>query len=120
MAHILIIDDSATERHVFRAMLEGEGHQVSEATGGQEGVQKARELKPQVVLMDLVMPGMDGFKATRELHSDDATKNIPIIIISTKDQETDQVWAARQGAVDYLVKPVDRNELKKMLKKHLG
>ncbi len=121
MAHILIIDDSATERHVVKSTLEKDGHQVSEAKDGEEGLQKARELKPNLVLMDLVMPGgVDGFKAIRQLHASPETGNIPIIVVSSKSEETDKVWAIRQGAADYLVKPVNKSVLKEKVNEHVG
>lgn len=111
MAHILIVDDSPTEVHVYQGYLEKNGHQVSVATSGEEGIEKCKEILPDLVLMDVVMPGMNGFQATRHLSKDEATKNIPIIIITTKNQETDKVWGMRQGAKDYIVKPAKESEL---------
>lgn len=120
MAHILIIDDSPTERHVFKTMLEKNNHQVSVATGGEQGLEMARDLKPDVILMDVVMPGMDGFKATRELSKDAGTANIPVIMVTTKDQETDKVWGMRQGARDYIVKPAKEKMLIERINAALG
>ena len=111
MANILIVDDSPTEVHVFKTMLEKNGHTVSVAVTGEEGIELAKEIVPDLVLMDIVMPGINGFQATRQLATNDITANIPVIIVTTKDQETDKVWGIRQGAKDYIVKPVKEKDL---------
>ena len=111
MANILIVDDSPTEIHVFKTMLEKNGHAVSVAESGEEGIEKAQQILPDLVLMDVVMPGMNGFQATRKLSTIEATSSIPVIIVTTKDQETDKVWGIRQGAKDYIVKPVKEKDL---------
>ena len=111
MAKILIVDDSPTEVHIFSTALSEAGHDVLVATDGEEGVKKANEQQPDLILMDVVMPGLNGFQATRKIHRNAATRHIPIIIVTTKDQDTDREWGMRQGARDYLVKPVDMKEL---------
>jgi len=111
MPHILIIDDSPTEVHVFKSMLEKNNIQVSVASNGEEGIEKAIQLKPDLILMDVVMPGKNGFQATRDLNRNPETASIPVIIITTKDQETDKIWGMRQGARDYIVKPADERDL---------
>jgi twitching motility two-component system response regulator PilH len=111
MANILIVDDSPTEVHVFKTMLEKNGHSVNVAESGEQGVEKAQQIVPDLILMDIVMPGMNGFQATRQLATIDATAKIPVIIVTTKDQETDKVWGIRQGAKDYIVKPVKEKDL---------
>jgi twitching motility two-component system response regulator PilH len=111
MASILIVDDSPTEVHVFKTMLEKNGHTVAVAVTGEEGIERAKEIVPDLVLMDIVMPGINGFQATRQLATNDITANIPVIIVTTKDQETDKVWGIRQGAKDYIVKPVKEKDL---------
>lgn len=111
MAHVLIVDDSPTETFKLREMLEKNGHGVLEATNGADGVAMARSEQPDLVLMDVVMPGLNGFQATRQLTRSPDTAHIPIIIVTTKDQETDRVWGKRQGARDYLTKPVDEKVL---------
>jgi twitching motility two-component system response regulator PilH len=93
------------------AMLEKHGHEVLKAENGADGVALARQEKPDVVLMDIVMPGLNGFQATRQLSKDAATQHIPVIIVTTKDQETDKVWGKRQGARDYLTKPIEEDTL---------
>jgi len=120
MAQILIVDDSPTEIHVLKTMLEKNGHQTLSATSGEEGVEMAVKEKPDLILMDIVMPGMNGFKATRLISKNDETSGIPIIIVTTKDQETDRVWGMRQGAKDYLTKPAQEKELIEKINAALG
>ncbi len=107
MPRVLIVDDSPTETYKFKETLEKHGFEIITADNGADGVAVARQEKPDVVLMDVVMPGLNGFQATRQLSKGDDTKHIPVIIVTTKDQETDKVWGRRQGATDYLTKPVD-------------
>jgi len=111
MAKVLIVDDSPTEVHVLQTMLTKNGHEVVVATSGEDGVDMAKSEMPDLILMDVVMPGMNGFQATRALTKDPDTQHIPIIIVTTKDQETDRVWGLRQGAKDYITKPVDSTDL---------
>jgi len=111
MARVLIVDDSPTEMYKMTQMLEQHGHSVLKADNGADGVALARQEKPDAVLMDIVMPGMNGFQATRQLSKDAETSAIPVIIVTTKDQATDKVWGQRQGARSYLVKPVDEQTL---------
>lgn len=120
MARILIIDDSPTDVKVFSLLLERHGHQVSSASNAEEGIEIARRERPDLVLMDVILPGMNGFQATRTLSRDPATSNIPIIIVSTKNMETDRVWGLRQGAKDYLVKPPSERELISRINQLLG
>lgn len=111
MAKVLVVDDSPTEVHVLQTLLEKNGYEVVVANSGEEGIVVAKEARPDVVLMDVVMPGMNGFQATRQLSKQAETATTPVIIVTTKDQETDKVWAKRQGAVDYIVKPVQEKAL---------
>jgi len=111
MLHILIIDDSPTEVHVFKSILERNDIKVSVAVNGEEGIERAMELEPDLILMDVVMPGKNGFQATRDLSRNPKTSSIPVIIITTKDQETDKIWGMRQGARDYIVKPANEKDL---------
>jgi twitching motility two-component system response regulator PilH len=108
---VLIVDDSPTEVHVLRSALEENGYATLCAEDGDKGVELARERKPDLILMDVVMPGLSGYQATRRLHKDPATAEIPVIMVTTKSHETDRIWGMRQGAVDYIVKPVDPVEL---------
>lgn len=111
MSTVLIVDDSPTELHVFRGWLEKNGHKVLTAESGEDGLAQAKSEKPDAIIMDVVMPGMSGFQATRKLSRDDDTSAIPVLIVTTKDQETDRIWGMRQGAVDYLVKPITEGQL---------
>lgn len=111
MPRVLIVDDSPTETYKFEEILKKNGFGVIKADNGADGVAMCRQEKPDVVLMDVVMPGLNGFQATRQLAKGDDTKNIPVIIVTTKDQETDRVWGKRQGAWAYLTKPVDEKLL---------
>ena len=111
MTHILVVDDSPTELHVIKGMLEKHGFEVICAQSGEAGVAAAKRTKPDLILMDVVMPGMNGFQATRELARHAETASIPVIMVTTKDQETDKVWAMRQGAKDYIVKPAREKDL---------
>ena len=120
MARVLIIDDSPTEVHVMKTALEKHGFDTVSAESGEDGLDKARDSNPDLILMDVVMPGVNGFQATRELSRDPRTANIPIVIVTTKDQETDRIWGLRQGAVDYLVKPVSEDELVSKAREVLG
>lgn len=104
---ILVVDDSPTERHILTELLIGAGYQVTTADSGDEGIERAKQIKPDLVLMDVVMPGTNGFQATRALSRDPVTKDIPVIMCTTKNQETDKLWGMRQGAHDYVTKPID-------------
>ena len=119
MTRILIVDDSPTECYRFREILEKHGYYVLEAANGADGVAMARSELPDLVLMDVVMPGLNGFQATRQLTKGADTAHIPIIIVTTKDQETDRVWGKQQGAKDYLTKPVDEGLLLKTVERQL-
>lgn len=111
MAKVLVVDDSPTEIYQFKDMLEGLGHVVIIAENGRDGVAMATSEQPDVVLMDIVMPDMNGFQATRQICRGEMTSHIPVIIVSSKDQDTDKVWGRRQGAKGYITKPVNGREL---------
>jgi len=113
VADILLIEDSATDAHAYGSVLRSHGHTVLAASTGEEGMNMAQKHSPDLIIMDIVMPGVNGFQATRELSSSSETAGIPIIMMSTKDQEADRVWGLRQGAIDYLIKPVKRRLLLK-------
>jgi twitching motility two-component system response regulator PilH len=109
--NILVVDDSPTDRQYLTELLSTSGFKVSSAASAEEALAKVKLAKPDLVLMDVVMPGQNGFQATRTLSNDEATKHIPIIICSTKGQVTDKVWGMRQGARDYIVKPIKQADL---------
>ena len=108
---ILIVDDSATNRHALGEMLRKHGYQCSLAETGMEAIAKAKAEKPDMILMDVVMPDMDGFQATRSITRDEETKHIPVILCTSKNLETDRIWGMRQGARGYVLKPVDEKDL---------
>jgi twitching motility two-component system response regulator PilH len=120
MSKVLIVDDSPTETHKLTSMLEKHGHSVSYAESGEAGVEKAKKEIPDIVLMDVVMPGLNGFQATRLLGRTQETAHIPVIMVTTKDQETDRVWGMRQGAKAYLTKPIDESQLMKTIAEFCG
>lgn len=108
---ILVVDDSATDRQYLLENLTRLGYQVVLAGDGDDAVAKTRTERPDLVLMDVVMPGVSGFQATRQIARDDALKHIPVFMCTSKTQDTDRVWGLRQGARDYLTKPINVTEL---------
>jgi twitching motility two-component system response regulator PilH len=111
MKKILVVDDSPTHCAHVSGLLERQGYEVLVASSGEAGIERCRTEQPQLILMDVVMPGLDGFQATRTLARDDKTRHIPIVICSNKSQETDRIWGMRQGAKSYLTKPLQEGEL---------
>lgn len=108
---ILVVDDSPTERFFLAELLARKGYTVITAENGQEAIVKAKTERPSLVVMDVVMPGQNGFQVTRALSRDPETQSIPIILCTSKGNETDRIWGLRQGAREYLVKPVKPEEL---------
>ncbi len=108
---ILLVDDSKTELHVLSDLLIKRGYKVRTAENGEEALRRLQEEKPDLILMDVVMPGQNGFQLTRAITRDPDFADVPVIICSSKNQETDRVWGMRQGASDYVVKPVNPEEL---------
>jgi twitching motility two-component system response regulator PilH len=111
VANILIIDDSPTDVRVFTTLLERAGHRVDAVNNAEDGIERVRVTQPDLVIMDVIMPGMNGFQATRTLTRDPETSAVPIVIITTKSMETDRVWGMRQGAKAFITKPVNEKEL---------
>ncbi len=116
MTTVLVIDDSPSEMAKFREILTKNRFTMLEATNGERGIELAIEEVPDIILMDVVMPEMNGFQATRKISRNKTTAHIPIVIVSTKNQETDRVWGQRQGAKDYLTKPFTEGELLNAIK----
>ena len=108
---ILIVDDSPTERHVLNDLLTKAGYEVVASDNGEDAILKARLLKPDLILRVVVMPVLNGFQATRAISRDPESRPIPVILCTSKGQETDKIWGMRQGARDYIIKPVNREEL---------
>ena len=113
---ILLVDDSKTELHVLSELLTKRGYKVRTAENGEEALKRLQEDKPDLILMDVVMPGQNGFQLTRAITRDPQFANVPVIICTSKNQETDRVWGMRQGARDYITKPVDADELMAKIK----
>ena len=111
MALVLIVDDSPTDQHVLSQALQRHGFETLVASEGTEAISLAEREHPDVILMDIVMPGMNGFQATRQLTRNPATASIPVVIVTSKNHETDRIWGLRQGAVSYITKPVGDDEL---------
>jgi len=111
MALILVVEDSPTQTYSLKKLLTKHGHEVITAADGEEGVELARIMQPNLILMDILLPKVDGFQATRVLTRDVHTSHIPIVVISNKTMETDVVWGKRQGAKRYFTKPIDEKEL---------
>jgi twitching motility two-component system response regulator PilH len=120
MALILIADDSPTEVYVLKKILEKFNHQVVIAEDGEHAIELTKSKHPSLVLMDVVMPKLNGFQATRRLSKDSETAHIPVIIVSSKNQETDRLWGLRQGAKGYLSKPVNETELMQAINSLIG
>jgi twitching motility two-component system response regulator PilH len=116
ISRILVVDDSPTERFFLSDLLVKNGFLVSMAESGEDALAQAKQTLPDLIIMDIIMPGMNGYQATRALSKDDVTKHIPVIMCTTKDQETDRVWGMRQGAKAYLTKPVNPDELIKQIR----
>ena len=119
MARILIVDDSPSQLVGMRRTVEKLGHQVVTAEDGAAGVETAKRELPDLILMDVVMPNLNGFEATRTIAKDPKTSHIPIILVTTKDQDTDRVWGLRQGAKAYVTKPIDEAELTRTINEYL-
>jgi twitching motility two-component system response regulator PilH len=120
MARILIVDDSPSQLMGIRRIVEKLGHEALTAEDGAAGVEVAKRELPDLILMDVVMPNLNGFQATRSISREPTTKHIPVILVTTKDQETDRMWGMRQGAKAYLTKPFSEDELAAAITRNLG
>lgn len=120
MARILIVDDSPSQIAILRRIVEAMGHTVVTAEDGAKGVEAAKRELPDLILMDVVMPNLNGFQATRTISREKVTSHIPVILVTTKDQETDRVWGMRQGAKGYLTKPVSEKDLQAAIHQYIG
>jgi twitching motility two-component system response regulator PilH len=119
MARILIVDDSPSQLLGIKRIVEKLGHETLTAEDGAAGVEVAKQQLPDLILMDVVMPNLNGFQATRTISKNPDTSHIPIVLVTTKDQETDRVWGMRQGAKAYVTKPIKEDELAKTLQELL-
>ena len=119
MSRVLIVDDSPSQLVGMKRTVEKLGHEVITAEDGAAGVEVAKRELPDLILMDVVMPNLNGFQATRTISKDPKTSHIPIVLVTTKDQDTDRVWGMRQGAKAYVTKPIDDAELTRVIKEYL-
>ena len=120
MARILIVDDSPSQLMGIRRIVEKLGHEALTAEDGAAGVEVAKREIPDLILMDVVMPNLNGFQATRSITREPTTSHIPVILVTTKDQDTDRVWGMRQGAKAYITKPFGETELADVIQEWLG
>ncbi|WP_374248183.1 response regulator [Thermomonas sp.] len=120
MARILIVDDSPSQLMSIRRIVEKLGHEALTAEDGAAGVEAAKRELPDLILMDVVMPNLNGFQATRAITREPTTKHIPVILVTTKDQDTDRVWGMRQGAKAYITKPFNEGELSALVAQYVG
>jgi twitching motility two-component system response regulator PilH len=111
MSKILIVDDSPAQLYNLRKIVEEGGHQTVTADSGEAAIELAVDEHPELILMDIVMPGMSGYQATRKLSRNESTRHIPVIFVSKKDGEADRAWGLRQGATEYVTKPVNARTL---------
>ena len=115
MARILIVDDSPSQLMGICRIVEKLGHEARTAEDGAAGVEAAKRELPDLILMDVVMPNLNGFQATRSISREATTKHIPIVLVTTKDQDTDRMWGMRQGAKAYLTKPFSESDLSDLI-----
>ncbi len=120
MARILIVDDSPSQLMGIRRIVEKLGHEALTAEDGAAGVEAAKRELPDLILMDVVMPNLNGFQATRSITREPTTRHIPVVLVTTKDQETDRMWGMRQGAKAYLTKPFSEDELSQVVIATIG
>ena len=118
-ATILLVDDSPTAIAVLTKTFEPTGYKIISAENAEDGIEMAKTEQPDIILMDVIMPGLNGFQATRILRKEESTSAIPIIIISGSEQATEKFWGLRVGANGFLSKPAERAELFHLLREHL-
>jgi len=119
MAKILIADDSLAELQLFQATLQSTGHTLVTVMDGEAAEDKVKSEKIDLIILDVIMPKKNGFQVCRDIKSNDQFKNIPIIIVTSKDQESDKFWGMKQGADEYLIKPFKPEDLLKVVKKYI-
>lgn len=119
MPTVLIVDDSKTERELMSRAVQYAGHSVVFAEDGNEALEKAKAIQPALILMDVVMPNLNGFNATRQLKAEPTTKHIPIVLVTTKSGESDKFWGKKQGADDHVCKPYQSNDLVDIIRRYI-
>ena len=116
--HVLVVDDSPTNRHVAAALLQKEGYAVTTAVDGEDALEKVAATRPPLVVLDIVLPKMNGYQVLRQLKATPETRNIKVILVSSKDQESDRFWGLKQGADDYIAKPYPDDALLAAVARH--
>jgi DNA-binding response OmpR family regulator len=116
---ILVVDDSPTARELITNILQSRGFKTMTASNGKEALHKAQSESPDLILLDVVMPGQNGFQVCRQLKTEDSTKDIKVILVTSKNQKSDRFWGLKQGADDYLVKPFEKSDLIKCVDSHI-
>jgi twitching motility two-component system response regulator PilH len=119
MAKILVADDSLAELQIIQQALQSTGHTIITVMDGEAAEEKAKTDKFDLVILDVIMPKKNGFQVCREIKTNDRTKNIPVIMVTSKDQESDKFWGMKQGADEYLTKPFKPEDLLKAVKKYI-
>ncbi len=111
MSNVLVVEDSAPQREMISELLAKSGMSVSIATDGVEALEQVKSIKPDIVVLDIVMPRKNGYEVCREIKSDPSTQNVPVVICSSKGEDFDKYWGMKQGADAYIVKPFQPKEL---------
>jgi twitching motility two-component system response regulator PilH len=117
ISKILVVDDTSTDRLNLQNILQQAGYQVVTASSGKEAVEKVASERPDLIFLDIIMEDMDGFQTCRKLSNEESSKHIPVIMVSSKDQKVDILWARRQGARAYIVKPYTADEITDQVQK---
>lgn len=118
MATILIVDDAQTDRELIARVVSSTGHHVLLAPDGKEGIALAKQHKPALIFLDVVMPGIDGFATCRMLSKDADTASIPVVLVTSKSNESDVFWGKKQGAADHVAKPWDKRRLEDIIRRY--
>ena len=118
MSTILVVDDAQTDRELMARVVNASGHRAMIAIDGNEAVVLAKQFRPALIFLDVVMPGMDGFAACRQLARDPDTSAIPIVLVTTKSNESDVFWGKKQGATDHVAKPWDPRRIEDLIKRY--
>lgn len=116
---ILVVDDSPTDLKLMTSALEPRGYRILTAADGDEALEKASSLRPNLIFLDVILPKKNGFQVCRELKSSPETKDIKIVMVTSKNQDSDRFWGLKQGADEYLTKPFDEDQLRAVAARHL-
>jgi len=120
MKKVLVVDDDKIIRDIVVDLMQSNGFTTIQAIDGEDGEKKAKDEKPDLIILDVVMPKKNGYQICRDLKKNEEYKHIPVILLTAKDQDSDKFWGRKQGADEYLTKPFDEDELVKLVKKYIG